>query len=134
VSPPVFYGFFPSDQHQGVDTGRGFRYIPPLAAPVAQLDRAPDYESGGWKFESFRARHLPCDIAGLSAHRLRGAVLCVPCKAPCVAGMLLMLTNSAHEAVEDSSKAASRMLRAPYAVPCSIRLRRRCRLTALTLQ
>ena len=28
-----------------------------LCAPVAQLDRAPDYESGGWKFESFRARH-----------------------------------------------------------------------------
>src|SRR5580693_3603229 len=26
-------------------------------APVAQLDRAPDYESGGRKFESFRARH-----------------------------------------------------------------------------
>ena len=25
-------------------------------APVAQLDRAPDYESGGWKFESFRVR------------------------------------------------------------------------------
>jgi hypothetical protein len=28
-----------------------------LAAPVAQLDRAPDYESGGRRFESFRARH-----------------------------------------------------------------------------
>jgi hypothetical protein len=27
-------------------------------APVAQLDRAPDYESGGRTFESFRARHL----------------------------------------------------------------------------
>src|SRR5215470_13875235 len=25
-------------------------------APVAQLDRAPDYESGGRRFESFRAR------------------------------------------------------------------------------
>ena len=25
-------------------------------APVAQLDRAPDYESGGWEFESLRAR------------------------------------------------------------------------------
>ena len=31
----------------------------PSVAPVAQLDRAPDYESGGWKFESFRARHRP---------------------------------------------------------------------------
>ena len=28
-------------------------------APVAQLDRAPDYESGGRRFESFRARHFP---------------------------------------------------------------------------
>ena len=27
-------------------------------APVAQLDRAPDYGSGGWEFESSRARHL----------------------------------------------------------------------------
>ncbi len=27
-------------------------------APVAQLDRAPDYESGGQRFESFRVRHL----------------------------------------------------------------------------
>ena len=28
----------------------------PGAAPVAQLDRAPDYGSGGWEFESLRAR------------------------------------------------------------------------------
>ena len=27
-------------------------------APVAQLDRASDYESEGRTFESFRARHL----------------------------------------------------------------------------
>ena len=27
-------------------------------APVAQLDRAPDYESGGREFESSPARHL----------------------------------------------------------------------------
>src|SRR5262249_5519677 len=27
-------------------------------APVAQLDRAPDYESGGQEFESLRARQL----------------------------------------------------------------------------
>ena len=31
---------------------------PPSKAPVAQLDRAPDYESGGQRFESFRARHF----------------------------------------------------------------------------
>src|ERR1700722_2861144 len=36
------------------------RYIarPTRKAPVAQLDRAPDYESGGQEFESLRARHL----------------------------------------------------------------------------
>jgi hypothetical protein len=28
-------------------------------APVAQLDRAPDYESGGQEFESLRARQIP---------------------------------------------------------------------------
>ncbi len=27
-------------------------------APVAQLDRAPDYESGGQEFESLRARQF----------------------------------------------------------------------------
>ena len=27
-------------------------------APVAQLDRASDYESEGWRFDSFRARHF----------------------------------------------------------------------------
>ena len=33
-------------------------HILPRHAPVAQLDRAPDYESGGRRFESFRARQL----------------------------------------------------------------------------
>ncbi len=36
-------------------------------APVAQLDRAPDYGSGGWGFKSLRARHL---ISSASAHLL----------------------------------------------------------------
>src|SRR5258705_5088663 len=31
--------------------------MPSENAPVAQLDRAPDYESGGQEFESLRARH-----------------------------------------------------------------------------
>ena len=31
---------------------------PAKNAPVAQLDRAPDYESGGQEFESLRARHF----------------------------------------------------------------------------
>ena len=30
--------------------------MPSENAPVAQLDRAPDYESGGQEFESLRAR------------------------------------------------------------------------------
>ena len=29
----------------------------PFPAPVAQLDRAPDFESGGQGFESLPARH-----------------------------------------------------------------------------
>src|SRR5947209_20193586 len=39
---------------------------PPWHAPVAQLDRAPDYESGGWEFESLRARHSTQYRASLS--------------------------------------------------------------------
>src|SRR5581483_9244975 len=35
---------------------RGSRFFRDLTAPVAQLDRAPDYESGGQEFESLRAR------------------------------------------------------------------------------
>src|SRR5665213_4586929 len=49
----------------GLPSARSCRYVPPAfrnmhatKAPVAQLDRAPDYESGGWEFESLRARHL----------------------------------------------------------------------------
>ena len=33
--------------------------MPAKNAPVAQLDRAPDYEFGGQEFEFLRARHLP---------------------------------------------------------------------------
>jgi hypothetical protein len=33
-------------------------YLPLHNAPVAQLDRASDYESEGRTFESFRARHF----------------------------------------------------------------------------
>jgi hypothetical protein len=37
---------------------RSCRSTPDGEAPVAQLDRAPDYESGGREFESLRARHF----------------------------------------------------------------------------
>ena len=30
-------------------------------APVAQLDRAPDYGSGGWEFDSLRVCHFFID-------------------------------------------------------------------------
>ena len=37
-------------------------------APVAQLDRAPDYESGGQEFESLRARqHLSAIAADFTS-------------------------------------------------------------------
>jgi hypothetical protein len=42
----------------------GPRALPcPRHAPVAQLDRALDYESRGQRFESFRARHHFNDLA-----------------------------------------------------------------------
>src|SRR5690606_39159694 len=42
------------------------RSLPVLAAPVAQLDRASDYGSGGWEFESSRARQKPHENQRLS--------------------------------------------------------------------
>jgi hypothetical protein len=45
-------------------------------APVAQLDRAPDYESGGRTFESFRARHsLSRDLTFPEDPRSHGVAL-----------------------------------------------------------
>src|SRR3982074_841766 len=40
-------------------------------APVAQLDRAPDYESGGQEFESLRARHFGTELGTLKPTVLR---------------------------------------------------------------
>jgi hypothetical protein len=37
---------------------RGLDSCPGRSAPVAQLDRAPDYESGGREFESSPVRHF----------------------------------------------------------------------------
>src|SRR5258708_20971241 len=55
-------------------------------APVAQLDRAPDYESGGQEFESLRARHFgtklgtpkPADFALEAATSVRRSSLFEP--------------------------------------------------------
>src|ERR1700693_702060 len=44
-------------------------------APVAQLDRAPDYESGGQEFESLRARHY--DTCKMQASFHRGALFAI---------------------------------------------------------
>jgi hypothetical protein len=41
-------------------------------APVAQLDRAPDYESGGQEFESLRARQITTVQNKLSQPRIFG--------------------------------------------------------------
>ena len=41
------------------------------SAPVAQLDRAPDYESGGLGFESLRVRHFFRYLVGHSVTRFR---------------------------------------------------------------
>ena len=35
-------------------------------APLAQLDRAPDYESGGQEFESLRARQSPAKVGTIA--------------------------------------------------------------------
>ena len=47
-------------------------------APVAQLDRVPDYESGGRTFESYRARHIQKSLIlwmGLFCIRLTQPIL-----------------------------------------------------------
>ena len=55
---------------------------PAKKAPVAQLDRAPDYESGGRTFESFRARHLQnCEYWGSHFDQQPSHVLRSPCSA-----------------------------------------------------
>ena len=45
-------------------------------APVAQLDRAPDYESGGQEFESLRARQHLADFCELLGSRKPSATVC----------------------------------------------------------
>lgn len=47
-------------------------YSRKIAGPVAQLDRAPAYEAGGWEFDPPRGRHSKF---GRSASRLRTSLL-----------------------------------------------------------
>ncbi len=59
-----------------------FLLFPPFAL-VAQLDRALDYGSGGWGFESSRARHLfPCSAGGALDLRSPAAALPWPIEGP----------------------------------------------------
>ena len=46
-----------SAEQSGLEKEKLWSMIRPFA-PVAQLDRVPDYESGGRTFESYRARHI----------------------------------------------------------------------------
>ena len=55
---------------------------PGTRAPVAQLDRAPDYESGGQRFESFRARHFPLTAATMRSPLLIVLLTLSACAAP----------------------------------------------------
>ena len=75
----------------------GFGYTPALAAPVAQLDRAPDYGSGGWEFESSRARqslrqliHSQNNTAGNASSPSRAP----GCSRACTAGSILQARSS----------------------------------------
>jgi hypothetical protein len=51
----------------GLASGDCPAYVAASHAPVAQLDRASDYESEGRTFESFRARHIPPFVAFIGA-------------------------------------------------------------------
>ena len=53
-------------------------------APVAQLDRAPDYESGGLGFESLRVRHYFLYLVGYLSMRVCGSAL-VACQSAMIA-------------------------------------------------
>ena len=79
-------------------------------APVAQLDRAPDYESGGQRFESFRARHLlpkTRKICGRFVHRGRRPIG-GRCKSTLASRCLRMLSFTPPEVVSMSPRGCRR--------------------------
>ena len=51
--------FFTANRTFSLASISGSAYPSRSSAPVAQLDRAPDYESGGRAFESLRVHHFP---------------------------------------------------------------------------
>ena len=69
-----FLWFSPlSDPQPALHQPQGAGMHPPFA-PVAQLDRAPDYESGGQEFESLRARHCFRRLVGRDLSHFSGAL------------------------------------------------------------
>ncbi len=66
-------------------------YIAPQCGPVAQLDRASDYESEGRAFESLRVRHLPPNHRPQPTGGVRLHI--VPRRARCPAGKLLGVSS-----------------------------------------
>ena len=61
-------------EQSGLEKEKLWSMIRPFA-PVAQLDRVPDYESGGRTFESYRARHTrePHPLGGAFLYPLSSA-------------------------------------------------------------
>ena len=55
---PLFFIGLASQSKSTTRPAREPRFADVYDALVAQLDRASDYESEGWEFESLRARHL----------------------------------------------------------------------------
>src|SRR5262249_907482 len=53
----------PAKRLQGQKLCPGFESLPLRHAPLAQVDRASDYESEGQRFESSRTHHSPLDEA-----------------------------------------------------------------------
>ena len=51
-------GETPTSPYKPLTPNNFIPIVPPLNAPVAQLDRVPGYEPGGRTFESCQARHL----------------------------------------------------------------------------
>ena len=62
--------------HAPVDRPEGLQPRRRRCAPVAQLDRASDYESEGQRFESFRARQSFQEFSAIASKPTRGAESC----------------------------------------------------------
>ena len=87
-------------------------------APVAQLDRAPDYESGGQRFESFRARHFQIAETCIGTHRngsgctdaTRLGAFTRPRVRQAVRGYLVVTSSAKHFEISQTSQAPAKRL------------------------